>query len=125
MQSTGAFGIGIHSAFMVTDKVYFKTKCVGDTCFKDLIIHSSKNLGWVEYIERNNAKEYPRTKSGTKCFIAFDKNELSDDVFLSNLEYYELEDVFGVVIDIILINLYNSFKFDMFKLIIRINTEER
>lgn len=119
LQSTGAFGIGIHSAFMVTDKVYFKTKCVGDTYFKDLIIYSSKNLGWVEYIERSNAKEYPLTKSGTKCFIALNQDELITELDYKNTKNYN--ENYGVKISQILYNLDQWYICDLFNLKTKLN----
>lgn len=123
LQATGSFGIGIHSAFMVTNKVYFKTKCIGDTCYKDLIIYSSKEKGWVEYVEKEYSKKHSILKSGTKAFISFNQGILKDDIDLYKIKqgYYFSYDI---LIEEIISTLVGVYKFDLFKMTINVNGKE-
>lgn len=119
LQATGSFGIGIHSAFMVTDKIYFKTKCIGESCYKDLTIYSSKETGWVEYIEKINCKQHSVLKSGTKTFISFKHDVLRDEIDLYKINQFYCDH--GILIEDIISKLANVYTFELFTLVINSN----
>lgn len=78
MRPTGSFGIGLHSLFMITDKVEIKTKS-DEECAYSIEFSSSKENGFISVSEDKDLK-----RVGTKISFEF-KNESLKELNLENL----------------------------------------
>lgn len=72
MRPTGGFGIGLHAAFAVTDRIEIKSKTQYETHPKHIIIHSGQHDGFV--FSRRIEEKF---NCGTETVIEIDK-KLSD-----------------------------------------------
>lgn len=68
MRPTGGFGIGLHAAFAVTDRIEIKSKTRYEKQAKHIIIHSGQQDGFV--FARDIAEAFP---CGTETVIEIDK----------------------------------------------------
>lgn len=87
---TGAFGIGIHSAFSLADHIYIQTKSENDRKAYEITLHSGKKEGDVFVNAYNETVSFCRKRgSGTRIEITINieryknqKNEYEDDPFI-------------------------------------------
>lgn len=89
---TGAFGIGIHSAFSLSDCIYIQTKPENDKKTYEITLHSGKKDGYVFVSVCNETVSFCRKKgSGTRIEVTIDiekyknqNNEYEDDPFIEH-----------------------------------------
>ena len=125
LRSTGSFGIGIHSAFMVSDKVYFQTKCTGETSLREIVIYSNKNNGWVEVININtdDSKIKSPYNTGTKCFMVIDPEILKSDIDFETINL-NTSDNYDILISQLQSELNDFNRCDLFDLSVKIHSME-
>lgn len=72
MKPTGSFGIGLHSIFMITDRIQIETKAENNNAYNITFI-SSKNNGYI-----STTVNKKRKRNGTKISFKF-KNKFIDE----------------------------------------------
>lgn len=85
IKPTGSFGIGLHSLFMITDKVEIQTKAENGDAY-DIIFISSKNNGYISTKVNNE-----RRKNGTKVAFQF-KCDVCEDINLHDYDGYSFNE---------------------------------
>ncbi|SFC97328.1 HD domain-containing protein [Clostridium uliginosum] len=78
IKPTSKFGIGMHSAFLVSKYVIIQTKTVQDENGREIIINSTKNNGWVECNKLDKVKENELAYGniGTRTYVVLDPNKI-------------------------------------------------
>ncbi|GAA0070895.1 histidine kinase [Clostridium sardiniense] len=94
MRPTGSFGIGLHSVFMITDKVEIETKAENSNAYNITFI-SSRNNGYISTNINNSRK-----KNGTKISFKF-KSKFIDYIKISNQNIREELNEMNEYIDLV------------------------
>jgi len=77
LKATGGFGIGLHSAFALTDRIEIKSKARGELFGKEIVLYSGDKDGYVFSKKRDDYK-----RNGTTVIIKIDnigKLDLKND----------------------------------------------
>ena len=103
LKPTGAFGIGLHTVFTVTDemKIYTKSDCEEQT--NEMLLYSGKKSGYA-FCQK---AEEPRSR-GTKIFFSFHLNQAQKEQCFGEMESSYLKE-YGGEYEKLMINRINQY----------------